>query len=52
VDNRHLLGCCLKERERTVSGRSKTIGEMFEEERRSALELPDYPFDACIQHIR
>jgi hypothetical protein len=25
---------------------------MFEEERRSALELPDYPFDACIQHIR
>ena len=25
---------------RTVSGRSKTIGEMFEEERQHALELP------------
>jgi transposase len=50
--NRHLLGCCLKERERTVSGRDRTIGEMFEEERRHALELPARPFDACLQHIR
>jgi transposase len=50
--NRHLLSCCLKERDRTVSGRNKTIGEMFEEERRSAPELPARPFDACIQHIR
>jgi transposase len=50
--NRHLLSCCLKERDRTVRGRSKTIAEMFEEERRHATELPDRPFDACIQHIR
>jgi transposase len=50
--NRHLLGCCLKERDRTVRGRGKTIAEMFEEERRHAGELPDRPFDACIQHIR
>jgi len=50
--NRHLLTCCLKERDRTVRGRSKTIAEMFEEERRHAGELPDRPFDACIQHIR
>jgi transposase len=50
--NRHLLSCCLKERDRTVRGRSKTIAEMFEEERRHAGELPDRPFDACIQHIR
>jgi transposase len=50
--NRHLLNCCLKERDRTVSGRSQTIGQMFEEERRHAVELPPHPFDACIQHIR
>jgi transposase len=50
--NRHLLDCCLKERGRTVRGRSKTIAEMFEEERRQANELPKHPFDACIQQIR
>lgn len=50
--NRHLLNCCQKERDRTVSGRSETIGQMFEEERRVALELPLRPFDACIQQIR
>lgn len=50
--NRHLLGCCLKERQRTVSGRSQTIGQMFEEERSHAIELPARPFEACIQHIR
>lgn len=50
--NRQLLACCLKERQRTVSGRSQTIGQMFEIERRSAVELPDRPFDACIQHVR
>jgi transposase len=50
--NRHLLACCLNERQRTVSGRSQTIGEMFEDERRHAVELPHHPFDACIQHIR
>ena len=50
--NRHLLGCCLKERQRTVVGRSETIGQMFEAERRCAVELPARPFDACVQHVR
>ena len=50
--NRHLLGCCLKERLRTVSGRSETIGQMFQTERQAAVELPARPFDACIQSIR
>jgi transposase len=50
--NRHLLTCCLKERDRTVSGRSQTIGQMFEAERRCAIELPERPFDACIRRIR
>lgn len=49
--NRHLLDCCLKERDRTVRGRSKTIAESFEEERQHAGELPKRPFNACIQHI-
>lgn len=50
--NRHLLMCCLNERQRVVRGRSQTIGEMFDQERRHALELPPLPFDCCIQHIR
>jgi transposase len=50
--NRHLLACCLKERERTVSGRSETIGQMYEVERRHAIELPSRPFDPCIHHVR
>jgi transposase len=50
--NRHLLACCQKERQRTVRGRSQSIGEMFQEERAQALELPDRPFDGCIQQIR
>jgi transposase len=50
--NRHLLSCCLKERHRTVSGRTQTIGEMFQEEKKHALELPEHPFDCCIQQIR
>jgi transposase len=51
--NRHLLGCCLKERQRTVAGRARTIGEMFQgAERPGAVELPQRPFEPCIQHIR
>lgn len=50
--NRHLLACCLKEQQRTVSGRSQSIGEMFQQERAHALELPEHPFDCCIQQIR
>jgi transposase len=50
--NRHLLWCCLKERERTVAGRPETIGQMFEHERRQAAALPDRPFDAAMQQVR
>ena len=50
--NRHLLRCCLKERDRTVSGRKETIGMMFQEERAHAVELPDHPFDCCIRQER
>lgn len=50
--NRHLLRCCLGERERTVSGRPETIGAMFERERRHAVEMPPRPFDAAVQQVR
>lgn len=50
--NRHLLACCLKERDRTVSDRRETIGQMYETERRQALDLPVRPFDACLRHQR
>ena len=38
--NRHLLGCCLKERQRIVKGRTQTIGQMFQQESRAAAPLP------------
>ena len=50
--NRHLLRCCLKERNRVVRGRSQSIGEMFQTEQAQAVPLPHRPFDACLQHIR
>lgn len=50
--NRHLLLCCLRERGRTVAGRSETIGRMFEQERRHAAALPGRPFDAAIGQVR
>jgi transposase len=57
--NRHLLNCCLKERDRVVRGRSggqalrtESIGAMFEQEKAQAEALPAHPFDACIQCVR
>lgn len=50
--NRHLLLCCLKERQRTVKGRSETIGQMFAQDRARALPLPERPFDPCTIHQR
>jgi transposase len=47
--NRKLLAFCIDERERVVSGQALSIGQNFELERRSALALPAYSFDACIQ---
>lgn len=50
--NRHLLHCCLKERQRTVKGRSQSIGQSFEQELALAAPLPQRPFDACVVHQR
>jgi transposase len=46
--NAYLRRCCLKERERTVSGQTETIGQRFERDRAAAMPLPNTPFDACI----
>jgi transposase len=50
--NRHLLGCCLKERQRTVRGREMTIGQMFQQDVAAAGSLPQRPFDTCVVHER
>lgn len=50
--NRHLLTCCLKERQRTVKGRQMTIGQMFQQELAEAAPLPQRPFDTSVVHQR
>jgi transposase len=50
--NRHLLWCCLQERQRIVKGRPQAIGRMFAQDRCGALPLPQRPFDPCITHQR
>jgi transposase len=46
--NRHLRGCCLAEGDRTINGRTETIGQQFARDRAAAVALPAYPFDACV----
>lgn len=50
--NRHLLCCCLRERQRRVRGRSEPIGVQFQQDAAAALPLPARPFDACTIHPR
>jgi hypothetical protein len=50
--NRHLLQCCLQERQRTVKGRTQTIGQSFGQELTAAAPLPPRPFDPCVIHQR
>lgn len=46
--NAHLRRCCLAELDRTVAGRSQTIGERFAQDKAAALPLPPYGFDPCV----
>lgn len=46
--NAYLLECCRGERERTVSGQARSIGENFDLEKAGALPLPAHRFDACV----
>jgi transposase len=46
--NAHFRACCLKERERVVSGQTETIGIRFEQDQLTAPSLPTYRFDPCI----
>src|SRR3954454_12297440 len=46
--NLQLRDRCLREADRTVEGRTETIGQRFARDRACALPLPAYPFDACV----
>jgi hypothetical protein len=46
--NRQLHRFCLSELDRTVSGRTQTIGERFDADRRQAIPLPAHRFDPCV----
>jgi transposase len=46
--NLHLRDRCLREADRTVEGRTETIGQRFSQDRAAAVPLPAYPFDACV----
>lgn len=50
--NRHLLLQCLKERERTVKGRTLTLGQMLGQDVAAAAPLPARPFDTGVIHQR
>jgi hypothetical protein len=47
--NVHLRSCCLRDRERTQSGQSESIGQRFQRDQEKALSLPSRPFDACLR---
>jgi len=46
--NAHLLACCVKERERIVTGQTESIGQRFAKDQTTAMSLPVYRFDPCI----
>lgn len=49
--NVYLLERCREERQRIVSGQTRSIGENFELEKAGALPLPAHRFDACVQRV-
>lgn len=46
--NLYFRTCCLKERDRTVSGQTETIGIRLQQDQSKARPLPTHPFDPCI----
>lgn len=46
--NTCLRRCCLKDRARTATCRTETIGRRFEHDRAKGLPLPERPLDPCI----
>jgi transposase len=47
--NTYLRTCCVKERDRTSSGKAQTIGRRFEQDQAQAGELPRHRFDPCVR---
>jgi|TARA_B100000949_G_C14277391_1_gene450153 transposase len=50
--NTYLRECCEQDLERVATGQSETIGTRFEQERATAVSLPDRRFDDCISDPR
>ena len=50
--NAYLLECCQRDLQRTIAGRSETIGARFALERASALPLPQRSFEAAVSEVR
>jgi transposase len=50
--NAFLRRCCVQDFQRTISGKTGTIGERFEVEKQQALALPSVAFDPCIGESR
>jgi transposase len=50
--NVFLLECCRRDSQRTIAGRSETIGARFALERTRALPLPLRSFDAAVTEVR
>jgi transposase len=50
--NAYLRQCCVQDFERTISGKTGTIGERFAAEKQQALALPLVSFDPCISDSR
>ena len=50
--NLYLQRCCERDRERTTSGRSDTIGARFTQELAHALPLPARAFEAAVSEVR
>jgi len=46
--NAHLRSCAIRDRERTQTNQSETIGQRFARDRDQALSLPVHPFDPCV----
>lgn len=50
--NTYLRECCEQDLQRVATGQSETIGVRFEQERATAISLPDRRFDPCISEPR
>jgi hypothetical protein len=46
--NAYLRSCALAKRDHTMAGKTQTVGELFEQDKRGALALPAHAFDPFV----